>query len=185
MTKLTNTRVLMIATDGYEEVELFAPRQALLDAGAQVVLASVDTRPIVGVVYDPVTTKSPESKKSITPDLALDEVDAEGFDAIVLPGGLVNPDKMRMQPKAIALIAAFARQGKPVAAICHAPWLLIEADLLRGRRATGWYSVRKDMENAGATVVDEAVVVDGNLITSRMPDDIPAFNAAVIAALGG
>lgn len=185
MTKLDNVRVLMIATDGYEEAELFAPREALLQAGAQVALASVDTRPIVGVVYDAATGKSPESKKSITPDMTLGEVDTAQFDAIVLPGGLVNPDKMRMQPKAIEIVAAFADQGKPVAAICHAPWLLIEADLLRGRRATGWYSVRKDMENAGAVVVDEAVVVDGNIITSRMPDDIPAFNAAVIAALAG
>ncbi len=183
MTRLTDTRVLMIATEGYEEVELFSPREALQAAGAQVVLASVDTQPISGVVYDPVTTRSNPSDKSITPDMLLGEVDVTQFDGVILPGGLVNPDKMRMQPQAIAIVAAFARQGKPVAAICHAPWLLVDADLLRGRRATGWYSLRKDLENAGATVLDQEVVVDGNLITSRMPDDLPAFNAAVIAAL--
>ena len=169
MTRLTDTRVLMIATEGYEEVELFSPREALQAAGAQVVLASVDTQPIFGVVYDPVTTRSNPSDKSITPDMLLGEVDVTQFDGVILPGGLVNPDKMRMQPQAIAIVAAFARQGKPVAAICHAPWLLVDADLLRGRRATGWYSLRKDLENAGATVLDQEVVVDGNLITSRMP----------------
>lgn len=183
MSKLANVRVLMLSTDGYEEVELFGPLQALRDAGAEVVLASMDKQPITGVVYDATTGQSHPSSKSITPNLTLDEVDIEAFDALVLPGGLVNPDKMRMQPEAVAIVAGMAGHGKTVAAICHAPWLLVEADLLRGRRATGWYSLRKDLENAGATVVDEAVVVDGPLITSRMPDDIPAFNAALIDAL--
>jgi len=183
MSKLANVRVLMLSTDGYEEVELFGPLQALRNAGADVVLASVGKQPITGVVYDAATGQSNPSSKSITPDLTLDEVDVEAFDALVLPGGLVNPDKMRMQPRAVAIVAGIAARGKTVAAICHAPWLLVEADLLRGRRATGWYSLRKDLQNAGATVVDEAVVVDGPLITSRMPDDIPAFNAALIEAL--
>ncbi len=183
MSKLTPRRVLMLSTDGYEDIELFGPLQALRDAGADVVLASIDKRPITGVVYDPATGQSHASTKFITPDLTLDEVDIDAFDVLVLPGGLVNPDKMRMQPKAIEIVAGIAARGKTVAAICHAPWLLVDADLLRGRRATGWYSLRKDLENAGATVVDEPVVIDGQLITSRMPDDIPAFNAALIEAL--
>jgi protease I len=113
----------------------------------------------------------------------ISEIDAADFDALVLPGGVVNPDKLRMDPKAIALVKDFAAAGKPIASICHGPWLLVEADVLRGRRATAWYSIRTDLKNAGATVIDEEVVVDGNLITSRMPSDIPAFTTAIVAAL--
>jgi protease I len=176
MTKIANARVLMLATDGFEQSELFEPRQALLDAGAQVTLASLKREPITG-------EKAGEKGESITPDTTIDEVDAEGFDALVLPGGVANPDKLRMNARAVEIVEAFMDDGRIVAAICHAPWLLVEADVLEGRRATGWPSIRTDMANAGASVLDEEVVVDGNLITSRKPADIPAFNRALIEAL--
>ena len=177
MTDLSDARVLILATDGFERDELFKPREALLDAGATVLLASVGTDPIQGVVHDT------EKSDTIKPDMTLDEVDTDEFDALLLPGGVGNPDKMRLQERAVAIVQEFMDDGKPVAAICHAPWLLAEADVVDGRRLTSWPSVRTDLENAGADVVDEQVVVDGNLITSRKPDDIPAFNEALIKAL--
>lgn len=177
MADLSNMRVLMLATDGFEEAELFDPRQALLDAGVQVTLASIKTDPIQGVVGD-------DAKgKTIIPDLTLDAVDTQEFDALVLPGGVGNPDKMRLQERALEIVEEFMDDDKIVAAICHAPWLLVEADVVDGRQVTSWPSVRTDLENAGADVIDEQVVVDDNLITSRKPDDIPAFNKAIIEAL--
>jgi protease I len=176
MANLQNARVLMLATDGFEESELFEPRQALLDAGAQVTLASIKTDPITG-------ESGGEKGKSITPDTTLDQVELDQFDALVLPGGVGNPDKLRMEPKAVEIVRNFVDSKRLVAAICHAPWLLAEADVVAGRRLTSWPSIRTDLANAGADVVDEEVVSDGNLITSRKPDDIPAFNRAVIAAL--
>lgn len=174
---LSAARVLFLATDGFEEAELFEPRQALLDAGAQVTLASITADPIQGVIHDS------EKGKAITPDLTLDQVDVEDYDALVLPGGVGNPDKLRLEDRAVEIVEEFMDDDKIVAAICHAPWLLVEADVVDGRRVTSWPSVRTDLENAGADVADEEVVVDDNLITSRKPDDIPAFNRAVIAAL--
>ncbi|NLS25778.1 General stress protein 18 [Sphingomonas sp. S2M10] len=176
MANLQNARVLMLATDGFEESELFEPRQALLDAGAQVTLASIKTDPITGETGG-------EKGKSVTPDTTLDQIELDQFDALVLPGGVGNPDKLRMEPKAVEIVRAFMDSGRLVAAICHAPWLLAEADVVAGRRLTSWPSIRTDLANAGADVVDQEVVTDGNLITSRKPDDIPAFNRAVIAAL--
>ncbi|AJP70978.1 type 1 glutamine amidotransferase domain-containing protein [Sphingomonas hengshuiensis] len=176
MADLSSARVLMIATDGFEQDELFEPRQALLDAGVRLTLASLKTDAITG-------EKGGEKGDSITPDTTIDQVEAGQFDALVLPGGVHNPDTLRMEPRVIETIRAFVDAGKPVAAICHAPWLLVEADAVAGRRVTGWPSVRTDLANAGAHVVDEEVVVDGNLITSRNPGDIPAFNRAVLAAL--
>jgi protease I len=177
MADLSRLRVLMLATDGFEDAELFEPRQALLDAGVQVTLASIKTDDIQGVVNDS------EKGKTITPDVTLDAVDTEEFDALVLPGGVGNPDKLRMQDRAVEIVEEFMDDDKIVAAICHAPWLLVEADVVDGRQVTSWPSVRTDLENAGADVVDEQVVVDDNLITSRKPDDIPAFNKAIIEAL--
>lgn len=177
MANIANARVLILAADGFEESELFDPRQALLDAGATVTLASIGTDPIQGVVHDS------EKGRTITPDLRLEDVDTEGFDALMLPGGVANPDKLRMEERAVEIVAEFMDDDKIVAAICHAPWLLVEADVVDGRRVTGWPSVRTDLENAGAEVVDEQVVIDGNLITSRKPDDIPAFSKALIDAL--
>ena len=177
MADLAQARVLMLAADGFEQDELFKPRQALLDAGVQLTLASIKTNPIQGVVNDS------EKGESITPDVRLDDVDTDDYDALVLPGGVANPDKMRLQERAVEIVTEFMEDDKIVAAICHAPWLLVEADVVDGRRVTSWPSVRTDLENAGAEVVDEQVVVDGNLITSRKPDDIPAFNQAILTAL--
>ena len=176
MPDLSETHVLIIATDGFEESELMKPRQALLDAGARVTLASLATDPIQG-------ESGGEKGATITPDMTVADVDSDDYDALVLPGGVANPDKLRTDERTIELVQQFFDDGKPLAAICHAPWLLVEADILHGKRATGWPSVRTDMENAGAEVVDEEVVVDGNLITSRKPDDIPAFVEAIKAAL--
>lgn len=178
MTDLVKTRVLMLATDGFEQDELFKPRQALIDAGAQVTLASLTSNAITG-------EKGGEKGESITPDALISEVNSEDFDALVLPGGVGNPDKLRMDARAVELVEEFMDDDKIVAAICHAPWLLVEADVVDGRTATSWASIRTDLENAGADVVDQEVVVDGNLITSRKPEDISAFNEAIIAALRG
>ncbi|WP_210356859.1 MULTISPECIES: type 1 glutamine amidotransferase domain-containing protein [Sphingomonas] len=177
MADLSQARVLMLATDGFEQDELFKPRQALLDAGVQLTLASIKTDAIQGVIHDS------EKGDSITPDITLDQVDTDDYDALVLPGGVGNPDKMRLQDRAVEIVTEFMEDDKIVAAICHAPWLLVEADVVDGRRVTSWPSVRTDLENAGAEIADEQVVVDGNLITSRKPDDIPAFNDAIIQAL--
>jgi protease I len=124
-----------------------------------------------------------EPGRWIKPDLAITDVDEGEYDALLLPGGVGNPDQLRMNEEAVALIRKFATAGKPIAAICHGPWLLVEADLLRGRRATSWKSIRTDLRNAGAEVVDEEAVADGNIITSRSPDDVPAFAAALIKAI--
>ena len=168
------TRYLIVATDGFEESELFGPREILLERGDEVTLASPGRSPIQATVRD-------DPGKTIRPDLTIAEVDAADYDALILPGGVINPDALRMNADAIALIRRFADAGKPVAAICHGPWLLVEADLVRGRRVTGWASIRTDLRNAGAEVVDEAAVTDGNIITSRNPDDVPAFTAAIIS----
>jgi len=168
------TRYLIIATNGFEESELFGPREILLARGDAVTLASPDRNPIQATVHD-------DPGKTIRPDLTLAEVDVGEFDALILPGGVINPDALRMNADAIALIRRFAEAGKPVAAICHGPWLLVEADLVRGKRVTSWPSIRTDLRNAGGEVVDEAAVTDGNLITSRNPGDVPAFTAALIA----
>jgi protease I len=173
MPLINEARVLIVATDGFEEWELFGPREILTKRGAEVVLASPKLDPIQATVHD-------DPGKTIRPDLTIDEANADDFDALILPGGVRNPDHLRMNVKAIALIRRFYEQGKPVAAICHGPWLLIEADLLRGRTATSWPSIRTDLRNAGANVVDEAVVVDGNIVTSRNPNDVEAFTNAVI-----
>ncbi len=177
MADLSQTKVLILATDGFEQSELFDPRQALLDAGVQVTLASLKTDPIQGMKHD-------EKGDTITPDLTVDDVDTDDYHALLLPGGLGNPDALRMNDRAVEIAGEFMDDDKIVAAICHAPWLLIEADVVDGKTMTSWPSVRTDLENAGADVVDEEVVIDGNLITSRNPDDIPAFNKALIEALG-
>lgn len=179
MAELKQTRVLMIAADGFETVELFEPRKALEAAGATVTLASMKTDPIQGMKGDI------NKAETATPDLTLEDVDVDDYDALVLPGGVANPDKLRVEARAVEIVQDFMDDEKIVAAICHAPWLLAEADVIDGRRVTGFESIRTDLENAGADVEeDEEVVIDGNLITSRCPDDIPAFNEAIIAALG-
>ena len=173
MPQIPNSRVLIVATDGFEEWELFGPREKLMKRGAEVVLASPKRDPIQATVHD-------DPGKTIRPDMTLDEAEAEDFDALILPGGVRNPDQLRMNDRAIQLIRDFADQGKPIGAICHGPWLLVEADLLRDRTATSWASIRTDLRNAGANVVDEAAVTDGNIVTSRKPDDVEAFTNAII-----
>jgi protease I len=173
MPSIPNSRVLIVATDGFEEWELFGPREILQDRDAEVVLASLKRDPIQATVHD-------DPGKTIRPDLTIEEVDPDDFDALILPGGVRNPDTLRMHPNVIELIRAFDRQGKPIGAICHGPWLLVEADLLRGRTATSWASIRTDLRNAGADVVDRPAVTDGNIVTSRNPDDVEAFTGALI-----
>jgi len=173
MTRIADAKVLIVATDGFEESELFGPLEILRGKGATVKLASPDLKPIQATVHD-------DPGKTIRPDMIVDDAREEDFDALVLPGGVRNPDQLRTNRAAIDLIRAFALAGKPVAAICHGPWLLVEADLLRGRRATSWPSIRTDMKNAGANVVDEPAVIDGNIVTSRNPGDVAAFTDAVI-----
>lgn len=169
-------RVLILATDGFEQSELLGPKKALEEAGFETVVASIESGSIKG-------WKDKNWGDSVRVDITIDEVSAEDYDALLLPGGQMNPDILRMNDDAIDLINDFDDAGKPIAAICHAPWLMAEADILDGRTVTSWPSIRTDLANAGADVVDEEVVVDGNFITSRMPDDIPAFSAALIAAL--
>jgi protease I len=176
MPEIENTRVLIVATDGFEESELFGPREILMEKGARVSLASPSLSPIQATVHD-------DPGKTIRPDLLVANAKAEDFDALLLPGGVRNPDALRTNGAVIALIQAFAKAGKPVAAICHGPWLLVEADVLRGRRATSWPSIRTDLRNAGADVVDEPAVTDGNIVTSREPGDVPDFTDALIALI--
>ena len=174
MPKISESRVLIVATDGFEEWELFGPREILQQHGAKVVLASPDSAPIQATVHD-------DPGKTIRPELLVDEARADDFDALILPGGVRNPDQLRTNAKVIDLIKAFDRQSKPIGAICHGPWLLVEADLLRGRTATSWPSIRTDLRNAGARVIDEPAVTDRNIVTSRTPDDVEPFTAAIIS----
>lgn len=173
MPQISDSKVLIVATDGFEESELFGPREILTGQGAEVKLASPELKPIQATVHD-------DPGKTIRPDMTIDDARAEDYDALILPGGVRNPDALRTNDAAIALIRDFARAGKPIAAICHGPWLLIEADLVRGRTVTGWRSIRTDLKNAGARVVDEPAAVDGNLVTSRKPGDIEPFTKALI-----
>ena len=173
MRDIADSRILIVATDGFEESELFGPRELLIDQGAEVKLASPELKPIQATVHD-------DPGKTIRPDMTIEDADAGEFDALILPGGVRNPDALRTNSAAIALIREFASAGKPVAAICHGPWLLVEADLVRGRTVTSWPSIRTDLRNAGANVVDEPAVVDGNIVTSRKPDDVEAFTNALV-----
>lgn len=168
--------ILIIATDGFEQSELMEPKRLLEEAGAQVTVASLKPGAIKG--WD-----QKDWGKSVAVDLVIGDVEVADYDALLLPGGQMNPDILRTEKAVIETVRAFDAAGKPIAAICHAPWLLAEADLLEGRTVTGWPSIRTDLANAGAAVVDEEVVVDGNLITSRKPDDIPAFTKALLTAL--
>jgi protease I len=169
-------RVMILATDGFEQSELEEPKANLEKAGFITVVVSPEDGSIKG--WD-----KKDWGRSVAVDLTLSEAEAVDFDALLLPGGQINPDKLRMEEKAVQIVRDFVQSGKPVAAICHGPWLLVEADTVRGKTVTSWPSIRTDLKNAGANVVDQEVAVDGNLITSRKPDDIPAFSAALIEAL--
>lgn len=169
-------QILIIATDGFEQSELLEPKRLLEQAGAQVTIASLKEGTIRG--WD-----QGNWGESVSVDRTLGGLDVADFDALLLPGGQINPDILRTERKVIDLVRAFDAAEKPIAAICHAPWLLAEADLIEGRTVTGWPSIRTDLANAGAAVIDEAVAIDGNLITSRNPGDIPAFTEALMTAL--
>lgn len=170
-------KVLIMASDGFEQSELFVPLEKLKDAGHQVDIAAPEAGEIKAWDKD-------DWDKSVTANKAIGDVGAGDYDILVLPGGVINPDNLRTDQTAIGLIRSFADAEKPIAAICHAPWLLAEAGLAKGKRLTSYESIRTDMKNAGAEVVDEKVVVDGGIITSRKPDDLDAFVGAIEDALG-
>ena len=172
--ELDGRRVAILAADGVERVELEQPRQALDDAGARTVLVSISNGEIQARDHDL------EDAGTFSVDELVNDVSLDDFDALLLPGGTVNPDKLRMDSDAVQFVRTFVQSGKPVASICHGPWNLVEADVARGRRLTSWPSVRTDLRNAGAEVVDEEVVTDGNITTSRSPDDLPAFCQRIV-----
>jgi protease I len=170
---LSGKRVAILCTDGFEESELLQPRAALQEAGAETVLVSPQSTSVKSWTGE-------GFGQAIPVDLPLDSADAESFDALLLPGGVINPDRLRTEPAAVDFVRAFFEAGKPVAAICHGPQILINADVITGRRLTSYQSIRQDLINAGATWVDEEVVVDQGLVTSRRPSDIPAFNRKLV-----
>lgn len=170
---LKGLKVAILVEEGFEQVELLEPRKALDDAGAETRVVS----PRSGKVR---AWKFTEWGDEVPVDVELDQARAQDFDALLLPGGVLNPDALRIQPSAVAFAKAFFDAGKPVASICHGPWTIIETGAARGRQLTSWPSLKSDLRNAGAEWMDQEVVVDGNLVTSRKPDDIPAFNREVI-----
>lgn len=171
--KLNGLKVAILATDGFEQSELLKPKQALKEAGAEVSIVSLKTGEIKG-------WNENNWGETVAVDLTLENAKAEDFDALQLPGGVINPDKLRMEKSAVDFIKSFANAGKPIAAICHAPWTLIEAKIVSGVKVTSWSSLRTDLENAGAIWEDKEVVVSNGIITSRNPQDIPAFNERMI-----
>jgi len=173
MENLKGLKVAILMEEGFEQVEMVEPRKALDQAGAKTSIVSPKNDRVRG-------WKLTEWGDSFPVDVPLDKARPEDFDALLLPGGVMNPDKLRMQPKAVAFAKAFFEAGKPVAAICHGPWLLVETGDARGRRIASWPSIKSDLRNAGAEWMDQEAVVDGNLVSSRKPDDIPAFNRAMI-----
>lgn len=175
--RLNGRRVAVLATDGFEQSELTEPKRLLEEAGATVeVIAPGDAQRIKG-------WNVKDWGEEVPVDVQLAKADANGYDALVLPGGVINPDKLRTDEKVLGLVKTFAEAGKPIAAICHGPWTLINAGLVKDKKITSWPSLKQDLANAGARWEDSQVVKDGNLITSRKPDDIPAFTQALIDTL--
>lgn len=175
MEKLKDKKIAILVADGFEEIELSSPKEALENAGAKTVIISPST--------DKVRSKQSDEWSSDYPvDVNLQEAEEDKYDALLLPGGVINPDKLRTNKSAIALLNAFWERNKPIAAICHGPQLLINADLVRGKKMTSVEAIKMDLINAGADWEDSAVVVDDGLITSRTPDDLPEFNKAIIKA---
>src|SRR5438552_4030852 len=172
-TDLNNKKVAILVADGFEERELVEPREALNNAGAETMIVSPADGEVQGWKHHEKADKFPV-------DVPLAEAQADDFDALLLPGGVANPDQLRMKPEAVEFVKDFFSAGKPVAVICHGPWTLIEADVVRGRTMTSWPSIKTDLINAGAEWVDEEVIVDNGLVTSRKPEDIPAFNQKMI-----
>ncbi|MFJ7215073.1 type 1 glutamine amidotransferase domain-containing protein [Amycolatopsis sp. NPDC098790] len=176
---LQGRRVAILAADGVEQVELEKPRQAVLDEGATVELVSLDTGEIQAMNGDI------DKGDRFPVDRKVADVEVGDFDALLLPGGTMNPDNLRTDGAAVKFAGDFVRSGKPVGVICHGPWTLVEADVVRGRTLTSYPSIRTDLRNAGATVVDEEVVVDNGLVSSRNPDDLPAFCRTVVREFAG
>lgn len=172
-TTLSNKRIAILATDGVEQVELLEPRKALDQAGAKTEVISPKDGKIKG-------WNMKEWGQEIPVDVHLRSADPGNYDALLLPGGVINPDHLRMDPVAVQFVRAFFEAGKPVGAICHGPWMLVEADVVRGRKLTSWPSLQTDIRNAGGQWTDEQVVTDQGLVTSRKPDDIPAFSKKII-----
>ena len=170
---LSGKRVAILVADGFEQVELTEPRRALDGAGAETFVVSPANGRVKGWQHD-------HWGDEVDVDVPLDRASADDYDALLLPGGQMNPDNLRTHEKAVTFTRSFFESGKPVAAICHGPWTLVEADVVRGRRVTSYPSIKTDLRNAGAEWVDEEVVVDQGLVTSRKPDDIPAFNRKMI-----
>jgi protease I len=171
--ELNNKRVAILATDGFEQVELLEPRKALEQAGAKTEVVSPKQGEIKGWNHT-------EWGDKVSVDRSLDDADPNEYDALMLPGGVMNPDHLRMEPKAVQFVKSFIETGKPIAAICHGPWMLVEAGAVRGRKMTSWPSLQTDIRNAGGNWVNEEVVTDNGLVTSRKPDDIPAFNRKML-----
>ena len=171
--QLADKKVAILVADGFEQVEMTKPRAALDDAGAQTKIVSVKSGQIQGMHHA-------DKGDKFDVDLTLDEARPDDFDALMIPGGLMNPDTLRATPKALEFTRHFSEEGKPVAAICHGPWVLIDANVINGRTLTSWPNIKTDVRNAGGTWVDKEVVVDSGLVTSRKPDDIPAFNRKMI-----
>ncbi|MCI2422922.1 type 1 glutamine amidotransferase [Saccharopolyspora sp. K220] len=172
--ELRGRRVAILAADGVEQVELVQPRQAVEDAGAQTELVSIRSGEVQAMNQD----IHPADRFPV--DREVSQVNIDDYDALLLPGGAVNPDNLRQNAAAVAFVRDFVNSGKPVGAICHAPWSLVEADVVRGRTVTSFPSVRTDLRNAGGNVVDQEVVTDRGLVTSRGPQDLPAFNAKIV-----
>lgn len=173
MATLQGKKIAFVATDGVESVELTEPKKALEQAGATVHVISLKTGEIKGFNHD-------EPGGPLPVDKAINDVKPSDYDNLVLPGGVANPDKLRTHPEVVRFVKSFFDEGKAVGAICHGPWTLIEANVVKGRKVTSWPSLKTDLKNAGANWVDEQVVIDNGLVTSRKPDDIPAFNKAII-----
>ena len=173
MNELKGKKVAILVENGFEEEELTRPREALDKAGAETKIISPAGREVKG-------WRHTEWGETFPVDVSLDRANPRDFDALLLPGGVMNPDKLRANPKALQFVRAFFDEGKPVAAICHGPWTLIDAGVVRGRRLTSYHSIQTDLKNADAQWMDEEVVVDNGLVTSRKPDDIPAFNRKMI-----
>lgn len=173
MTKISDAKILIISANGFEQSELEVPRDKLKEAGAKVTLATPEGKDVKGWKDK---NWGPEAKS----DISIESVNPQDFDALVVPGGQINPDLLRVNASAVELVKAFDEAGKPIAAICHAPWLLIESGILKGRQVTSYKSIKTDVINSGADWRDEEVVVDKGLITSRSPDDLPAFVDKII-----
>ena len=165
---LRGMRIAVVATDGFEQSELVEPREALRRTGATVDIVSPKRGHIQGMQHD-------DKGDKVAVDRTIDEAKAEEYDGLVLPGGVANPDRLRTDPRVVAFVRAFVEADKPMASICHGPWTLIEAEAVRGHTVTSWPSLKTDLRNAGASWVDREVVVDGRLVTSRKPEDLPAF----------